>query len=205
MPNYKITGPRGGVIVKRSTPARLKTILPALVGRFKKVTVQTAANPPIKKPPKHTPVPVRAQLVAWAHWGIAHRGQFIYTMKSPGRSDMFHRKPGDASSPIYADCSQFYASICRWCGIKTVDDKDFTGTLLKKGKLVKTPKPGDCAIFGPGDGDHAAMVTEKATGGDWWTIGFGHQGAPDRVLLSVMRDYFNKHGEPGVRFLAFTP
>ena len=151
--------------------------------------------------PPHVPPSKRARMVAWAHWGVEQRAHFVYA-EDTTRSEMFNRKPGDVSTPIHADCSQFYASICHWVGIPGLTDTDYTGTLLKKGKPVALPAPGDCVIFGPGTGDHAAMITEKA-GDDWWTIGFGHQGAPDRVLLSGLGQWFHQHGMPGVRFLAF--
>lgn len=164
-------------------------------------------NPaPVKRGPKHTPAPVHSRrflMVGWAHWGIENRSKFVYD-EGPGRSMMFHRKPGDASTPIHADCSQFYASICHWVGVPVVTDTDYTGTLLQKGKLVSLVNalPGDCVIWGGGTGEHAAMLSERA-GHDWWTIGFGHQGAPDRVLLSAMDAYFIQAGHPGVRFLDF--
>lgn len=207
-PNYKLTGPKGGTIVKRAKFDRVKLILPGLVKRFGKVAVTANAAPIAgKKIPVHVPPPVpsvRLRMVAWAHWGVDHRASFVYD-ETVGRSKMFHRKPGDASTPIHADCSQFYAAICHWVGIASTTDTDYTGTLLQKGKKVTAPKPGDCAIFGPGTGAHAVMVTEPAGDKDWWCIGFGHQGAPDRVLLSVLETYFNLHKQPRVRFLAFTP
>lgn len=159
-------------------------------------------QPPLKHPPAHTDLEREKQVVAWAHWGVANRGHFHYTMSSL-RARMFHRRPGDTSGTIYADCSQFVASILHWVGVKAVTDTDATGSLLQKGKLLGAPRVAAVAIWGPGGGDHAAFITEKAPGGDWWTIGFGHQGAPDRVLLSYMNAYFREHGKPGVRFLNF--
>lgn len=157
--------------------------------------------------PVHSPSTVsavRLHMVHWAHWGVENRNHFIYT-ETARRSVMFHRKPGDLSGgPIYADCSQFYSAIGHWCGIHTLTDTDYTGTLLSKGKQVPVPAPGDCVIFGGGNGDHAAMITEKAAGKDWWTIGFGHQGAPERVLLSGMTAWFKQHGMPGVRYRSFS-
>jgi cell wall-associated NlpC family hydrolase len=161
-----------------------------------------------KGAPKHVPHPDptaarRLHMVGWAHWGINNRGRFVYDEGS-GRADMFNSKPGDLSRPVHADCSQFYAAICHWVGIPKVTDTDYTGTLLQKGRLISlaNAKPGDCVIWGPGTGTHAAMLTER-DGHDWWCVGFGHQGAPDRVLLSVLDDYFIRAGHPGVRFLDF--
>lgn len=160
------------------------------------------------KPGKHVPPPAatvhRVALVHWAHWGVSNAAHFVYD-ESSRRSEMFHRKPGDVTTPIHADCSQFYASLCHWVGIGKTNDRDYTGTLLEKGEPVDLAhaQPGDCVIWGPGTGTHAAMLTEKS-GSDWWTIGFGHQGAPDRVLLSALNAYFAQTGHPGVRILDFT-
>jgi len=157
------------------------------------------------KPPAHVPATIRTRMVAWAHWGVEQRAHFIYD-ELAGRPIMFNRKPGDLSRPIHADCSQFYAAICHWVGLLGLTDTDYTGTLLQKGQLVPLvgARPGDAVIFGPGTGTHAAMLTER-DGKDWWIIGFGHQGAPDRGLLSGTEQWFVQHGHPGVRFLSFTP
>src|SRR5438105_14217683 len=95
-------------------------------------------QPPLKQPPPHTGLEQAKQIVAWAHWGVANRGHFRYTMTSL-RSRMFHRRPGDTSGTIYADCSQFVASILHWIGIKVVTDTDATGSLLQKGKPLGGP------------------------------------------------------------------
>lgn len=204
MPRFKLTGPKGGLLVRSATLGRVAAVLPGLVRRFNHVTVQ--ANPaPIKGPviPAHVPAPTRTRMVAWAHWSVEHASSFVYT-EAAARSEMFHRTPGDLSGKIRADCSQWYVAVGHWCGVAALTDTDYTGTLLQKGTLVRVPKPGDVAVFGPGTGTHAAMVTERQ-GSDWWTIGFGHQGGPDRVLLTHMKAYFDQAGKPGVRFLAFTP
>jgi hypothetical protein len=144
-------------------------------------------------------------MVHWATWGMLNAAHFVYD-ESPGRSMMFGLKPGDLAQQIHADCSQFYASCAHWAGVPGLTDTDYTGTLLEKGRLLTNRaawQPGDCVIFGPGTGDHAAMLTTP-DGADWWTIGFGHQGAPDRVTLSGTAAWFEQHGMPDVRVLSFT-
>lgn len=162
-----------------------------------------SANPSVfagKTLPKAQAPSKRALMVHWAQWGVVHQGIFRYT-QGPARSEMFHRKPGDIQGIVQADCSQFYAAIGHWVGLKVFTDTDYTGTLLEKGRLVATPKAGDCVIFGGGTGEHAAMVTFNG-----YTIGFGHSpGAPDRVKLTDMIAWFRQHGYPGVRYLAFLP
>ncbi len=174
-------------------------------------------NPPGRENPQRTvlsnaPIPTNAAphipaskasvMVHWANWLLAtQRGKLNYS-ESANRSELFHCQPGVVPAGTHADCSQFYSTCAHWAGFKSVDDKDWTGTLVEKGKLSATCVPGAAVIFGPGPGVHVGMATEKQ-GNDWYVVAFGHQGAPDRVLLSVLSSYFRAHGHPGVRFLVF--
>lgn len=158
-------------------------------------------QPPLKRPPEHTEAHRKQQVVGYAHTSLNYQGRMFYTM-SARRSGLFGRKPGNFQGAS-ADCSQYCSAILHWVGVKDVTSTDWTGTLLTKGQHLGAPRIGAVAVWGPGEGDHAAFITERAGRDDWWTIGFGHQGAPDRVLLSVMNDYFAKIGKPGVRFLDF--
>jgi hypothetical protein len=156
--------------------------------------------------PKSHPLHARKRLrsdriVALANDGLRYAGHMVYS-EGRDRSQLFHRQPGDFNG-AHADCSQYVASILHWLGVKTVNDRDYTGTLLDKGTPRNDPRPGCVAIWGPGTGAHAAFVTEKH-GADWFVVGFGHQGAPDRNTLSGMNRYFAQTGNPGVRFLDFT-
>jgi hypothetical protein len=158
---------------------------------------------PIKKKsaPKHHPLTFEHRVVAFCHTALEYAGKMTYD-EGALRSQLFHRKPGDFKG-AHADCSQLVSSILHWCGVKIVTATDYTGTLLKKGKLVASPAPARVVIFGPGTGTHGAFITEKA-GVDWWVVGFGHQGAPDRVRLSTLEGYFKTAGHPGVRYLDFS-
>lgn len=153
----------------------------------------TAGHPP------HVPPSKRAAMIHWAQWGVLNNAKFEYTQSHPQRSEMFHREPGDLKGIITADCSQFYAAIAHWCGVPGMTDTDYTGTLLEKGKIVRTPTPGDGILFGGGTGEHIAMVTYNG-----YCIGFGHSpGAPNRVKRFDMIAWFKDHGHPGVRYLSF--
>jgi len=158
-------------------------------------------NPALNRPPAHTALEEAKRVVAFAHLGLAFAGQMTYSEGSD-RSQLFHRAAGQFAG-AHADCSQFVSSILHWVGVKTVTDTDYTGTLLQKGKPLAKPQPGCVAVWGPGAGVHTALVSEKAGTNDWWCIGFGHQGAPDRVTLSNLNAYFDRIGQPGVRFLNF--
>lgn len=157
---------------------------------------------PLRRPPKHTPLEVDKKIVAFAHAGLGYAGRMTYD-ESGRRSDLFHRRPGDFNG-AHADCSQFVSAILHWVGVRSVTDTDFTGTLLTKGRQLTNPRSGAVVVWGPGTGTHTAFITERAGTSDWWCVGFGHQGAPDRVTLSAMNSYFSRIGHPGVRFLNLT-
>jgi len=159
-----------------------------------------APQPPIKKPAKHHPLPLAHRIVSYANTGLHYAGRMYYS-ESGTRSQLFHRAPGDFDR-AHADCSQFAASILHWCGIHSVTDTDYTGTLLQKGHHHTDPAPGRVVIFGAAPGVHAAIITEKINGA-WYAVGFGHQGAPDRVALTNLEAYFKSAGHPGVTFLEF--
>lgn len=154
--------------------------------------------------PKPTADPLAAHIVYWCHLSLAYAGKMTYTENWTQRQQFFARPVGKFLGAS-ADCSQFVATLLKWGGVKTVTSTDYTGTLLQKGRLVTLAKPGRVVIWGPGTGTHTAFITEKTPdGNDWYCVGFGHQGAPDRNTLTGMNAYFRSIGKPGVRFLDFT-
>lgn len=173
-----------------------------------------AINPHHPHAPKSHPLTVKPKrphpaasldenIVRIANRGLLFAGRMTYS-EGADREMLFDRKRGDFLD-AHADCSQFCASDLHWLGVKSLTKTDYTGTLLEKGRLVTVLRPGLIPIWGPHTGAHAAVLTEKTPDGrDWYVVGFGHQGAPDRNTLSGMNAYFNAIGEPGVRFLEFT-
>lgn len=142
-------------------------------------------------------------IVYWCHLSLAYAGKMVYTENWTLRQRFFFFVSGHFRGAS-ADCSVFVATLLRWGGVKSVTATDYTGTLLQKGKPIPGPKRGCVAVWGPGTGAHTAFITEHIAGtADWYCVGFGHQGAPDRVTLSGMNAYFRSVGEPGVRFLEF--
>lgn len=174
------------------------------------------ANPsPFKtKPgPAHVPPSTNAQLRAaacvWADWAVQHRSQFTYT-EGVARSHMFNSRPG--SVPQSADCSQFCASILNWAGVThgtmpgdPLNDRDYTGTLLRKGKhlTVDQVREADVIIYGPGTGSHAVFVRGRISATDFWVVSHGTQGDPSRLRHSDLVRYFQQAGHAGVTYLAF--
>jgi hypothetical protein len=172
-------------------------------------------DPTHKHAPKHHPLPpdhthvkpkpteaLELHIVYWCHLSLAYAGKMTYTENWSLRQRFFARAVGKFLG-AFADCSQFVSTLLKWGGVKTVTSTDFTGSLLQKGNPLSAPKPGCVAVWGPGTGAHTAFVTEKVGNGDWFCVGFGHQGAPDRNTLSGMNAYFHSIGQPGVRFLDF--
>lgn len=160
---------------------------------------------PIRKKtaPKHLPLTKAQRAVAFCHHALLFAGKMVYTQDLTLRQQLFGRKPADFAG-AHADCSQFVSTILHWLGVKAVNARDFTGTLWNKGKVLAKPQPACVVIFGAYPGEHTGFVTEKTPDGkDWYVVGFGWGGAPDRSTLTGMESYFAEKGHPGVRFLDF--
>ena len=153
-------------------------------------------NPPVKHD--------RAYLILhYCTLSLNYAGRMVYTESILGRQGLWRRKPGDFAGAA-ADCSQFVATVLKWCGVKSVSRWDATGSLWNKGKPIAKPAPAAVVIFGPYPGQHTGFITHRTKDGkDWYVVGFGWQGAPDRTTLSGNVSYFRERGFPGVRYLAF--
>lgn len=175
-----------------------------------------AINPRHPAAPKSQPLPkshvinkpsatatLEKQLIYWCHLSLAYAGKMTYTENWTLRQRFFSYAIGKFLSAS-ADCSQFVATLLKWGGVTTVTSTDDTGTLLRKGKPLASPKAGCVAVWGPSTGAHCAFITEKTATGDWYCVGLGRQGAPDRNTLKGMNVYFASIGKPGVRFREFT-
>jgi hypothetical protein len=143
-----------------------------------------------------------AHVVYWAHKSLLYAGKMNYTEDWKLRQEFFGKKKGDFYT-AHADCSQYVSTILHWLGAATTST-DYTGSLWNKGRVLVGPQVGAVAIWGAYPGQHTAFVTGRVAGkDDWYVVGFGHQGAPDRNTLSGMNAYFKALGHPGVRFLSF--
>ena len=164
------------------------------------------SNRPIARKHPAAPKPVvlsfGQRVAGWCHWGVANQRHFSYT-QTARRSELFACKPGVIPATVHADCSQFVATVLHWLGVKIVNNRDYTGTLLQKGRPLREAKLGAVVVWGGGTGEHTAFISGKEAG-QWLTTGFGHSpGAPNVVRLVDMTAYFAKTGHPGVRFLDF--
>ena len=96
----------------------------------------------------------------WAIWASKHPDLFIYEQVRPVSYDIRPR--------MWLDCSSFATWCYRQAGAKdpnrvAYNGTGYTGTLVMYGKCVLIPRPGDIAIFGPGNGEHAAVVIAKGS------------------------------------------
>jgi hypothetical protein len=171
----------------------------------------TPFNRPVEHSMPHHPdreAQLRAAIVHWAYWGIAHRASFDYTMHSPERLSMYHRAPGDLRGRITADCSGAVSGLYKWADAPDPNrlgygGDPYTGTLLHAMREISATdaKPADLIVYGGGTGEHVSLILERISAIDFWTFSDGHQGAPDRQQHSGMAQWMAAHGHPGVRFL----
>jgi hypothetical protein len=113
---------------------------------------------------------LRARIVRWARYGIAHNTQIHYT-QSTARDDFLHRPRG--SLPMSTDCSGWVTQDY-WAaggpdpsglGFRYVG---FTGSILsfayKHGRVftdLSRARPGDLIVIGPGSGWHVTICLES--------------------------------------------
>jgi len=141
---------------------------------------------------------VRAQIVSWARWGVANHNGFTYT-EGPMRMSGVH---ASGVLPCFCDCSAFVTYCYSWAGApdpngQNYDGQGYTGTLLSHGTPIELGQvqPGDVVVYGPGTGDHTALIVEATP--DPLTVSMGQQGDPNYVRVS-------QDGRTPIRFLRFS-
>ena len=139
---------------------------------------------------------VRDQIVKWARWGVDNHAGFTYTEGGNRMEGIGH--PG---VPCHCDCSAFVTLCYNWAGApdpngQGYDGQGYTGTLLSHGVVILKNQavPGDVVVYGPGTGEHTAMIVEA--GNDPLTVSMGEQGDPSYVRVS-------QDGRQPQRFLRF--
>lgn len=115
----------------------------------------------------------------WALWATKHRTRFVYEQVRPVSYDIKEK--------MILDCSSFATWCYRQAGAKdpncvAYNGTGYTGTLVQFGKRVMIARPGDIAIFGPGNGEHAAVVVAK--GKDPLLVSHGDSQGPILVHAS---------------------
>jgi len=107
----------------------------------------------------------RTKLALYAHDLIDHEPEVHYAQIRPYP---VHARPG--SYPITLDCSSSVTKLCQCSGLKDpngpaydYDGFGYTGTLLDFLPHYYSPaqaRVGALVVFGPGTGEHVAMVLE---------------------------------------------
>jgi hypothetical protein len=102
---------------------------------------------------------------------------------------------------LQMDCSAGVACVYKWSGMQNPSGKyavgwpGTTGTLLEARPHYSDPtkaRVGAIVIFGPGTGEHAALVMDDAGSRDPWLWSHGFNGGPIRIRLSVERKFHNQ-------------
>lgn len=127
----------------------------------------------------------------------------MHYTEGPRRSEFFHYPRGEFAGAS-ADCSQYSATLCHWAGVKDITDKDYTGTLCKKGRKIAKPLRGAFVFFGVAPFVHMGVLVKPARSKVWHVIALGDQAGPDENTLPVLLDYFAKQGHPGHEFRDLT-
>jgi len=127
----------------------------------------------------------RQDIVNWARWGVANSAGFTYSENADRMEGV--NKPG--VTPCVCDCSAFVTYCYSWAGAadpngQGYDGQGYTGTLLSHGAPIALHdvQPGDVIVYGPGTGDHTAVIVEA--GADPLTVSMGEQGDPSYVRVS---------------------
>lgn len=120
---------------------------------------------------------------------IAHAPQVHYAERRP----MQATKLAHPVYPLTMDCSESVTALCKWAGLKDpngahYDGTGYTGTLLANLPHYRDPRHayiGALAVFGPGSGDHVAMVLEPDhEHGNPVLFSHGTEAGPVRVTLT---------------------
>ena len=197
MPDYTVTGPKGGPIIKRAPIARVRKVLPDLVKRFGKVGVRQAPAPPLT---------LRQLVVRFARQGVSEERLIHYAETRP--IPIPPAKSALPKLPFTTDCSGFATLCYHAAGAPDpiglgYNGQGYTGTLLahalSAGRVytdVRKARPGDLIVYGPGDGWHVAVIVEPGT--DPLTVSHGQEAGPQLVRVS-------QDGRQPQRILSYLP
>lgn len=182
----RVLGPKGHLVVRQIGSAALTKRLPALIHRFKKVSVTAApALPPAMSQ-------VRARILEFCRWSISTEPQWHYAQARPMERV---KTPAELRQlPREADCSEHATDAYAYAGAPDPNGENYngtgwTGTLLKHCRHIPKAKAkaADLVVFGAGDGHHVVVLLEDATanGGDPLVCSHGQERGPISIRLSV--------------------
>jgi hypothetical protein len=135
----------------------------------------------------------RAAVVASAHYYLIDHAQCHYT-EGPNRNIGLRNAP--FALPVDFDCTMFYTTCFKDGGVLNdpngklggvnYSGEGYSGTLSANGKRLllgaRSARPGDGVMYGPGTGEHWAMIV--VAGADPLTISMGAEGDPHYIHVS---------------------
>ena len=152
--------------------------------------------------------------INWAKWLLEdnkkHTGHVHY---SEGSNRMSAIGQWPIKFPVTTDCSGFVTLVLWLAGVSDpnglhYNHEGYTGTLLSheahvahfvknlSGVAVENVRVGDLVVYGPGTGDHVALIIE-VSGPDILTISHGQEGDPSYVWVNKPVGPARGHGTDG--------
>ena len=139
-----------------------------------------------------TPAQLRARIVSYWLWGIAHESQIHYRQARP--MEDVRSSSRLKMLPRWADCSEFVTDGYAYAGAPDPNGLNYsgagyTGTLLTHGAKISQSSllPGDLVVFGRSPGVHVCGVL--AAGVDPLLASHGQEAGPIKISLSVEKKY----------------
>lgn len=140
------------------------------------------------------PKPTMRQLIVQAaRWGVEHKGEIHYS-EGAIRSQALTKPFG--ALPLTTDCSGFATYCYKHAGAPDPNglgyrQLGYTGTMLDHASKgvgceiltdISKALPGDLIVYGPGTGEHVAIIVEA--GKDPLTVSHGDEAAPELIHVS---------------------
>lgn len=190
---------------KANKPSPPPADLKGLIGLLKQLTKLVHQLQHQKKYRHRTHKDPRKRIVYWA-WHYKRLEPAVHYTMDARRDDWLTVKPL-GKVPLWTDCSGWVTLLYRLASLPDPNGLEYThlgytGTLLsnaaKVGKILTVPeaKPGDLIVYGPGTGEHVAVVVKA--GIDPLTISHGQESGPNLV-------YVSQDGRMPQRVLRFVP
>jgi len=142
---------------------------------------------------------LRAQVVAYAEWGVAHEPQIGYSENGPRLAGLGRPR----LLPLETDCSGFATLCFNWATAPDPNGNDYnphrtayTGTMLKASQPLprSAVQPGDLVVFGSYPGNHVCVVVRS--GLDPVLVSHGSDSGPKHVPFSAELAWQAQHGGP---------
>lgn len=144
---------------------------------------------------------VREKIVAYCSWGVENSALIQYSQIQSNRLAALAKPRG---LPQATDCSGFATDAYKDAGGPNPNRSDghwtpgpfYTGTMLKAGRKVLKPLPGDLLIYGPFPGHHVVVFLYEYHGA--WVVA-SHGGSDGPHSLFQHREELYQGYKPEIR------